>query len=118
MHDYWAHKELSPVLVQVLEDAQAAGEPVADIAAAVADGEAIKAEIITVEGEGRLVVITVEPEAMEAMPEPVEATTEAEVQPEDSEPAKKPARKDKGKRGAGTRASRPEHQKSGTVPDF
>lgn len=82
--------------VQALEDAQAAGDPVADITAAMADGEIIKAEIAEVEGEGRLVVITVEPEAMEVMPEPVAAKAEADAQPEDSEPAKKPARKGKG----------------------
>ena len=76
-----------------LEDAQAAGEPVADIAAAMVDGEAIKAEIIEDEGEGRLVVITVEPEV-------TEAKAEAEAQPEDNEQAKKPARKSKGKKGA------------------
>ena len=95
-------KSVAEAFAQALEDAQAAGEPVADIAAAMADGEAIKAEIIENEGEGRLVVITVEPEAMEAMPEPVAATAEAEAQPEDSEPAKKPARKGKGKKGAAT----------------
>ena len=85
---------------QALEDAQAAGEPIADIAAAMTDGEAIKAEIIEDEGEGRLVVITVEPEATEVIPEPVEAEAKAEAQPEDNEPAKKPARKGKGKKGA------------------
>lgn len=92
---------VAEAFAQALEDAQAAGEPVADIAAAMADGEAIKAEIIEVEGEGRLVVITVEPEATEAMPESTEAAAEAvaEAQPEDSEPAKKPARKGKGKKG-------------------
>ena len=78
---------------QALEGAQAAGEPVADIAAAMADGEAIKAEIIGDEGEGRLVVITVEPEA-------TEVAAEAEAQPEESEPAQKPVRKGKGKKGA------------------
>ena len=45
---------------QALEDAYAAGEPVAKIAEAMADGEIIKAEIIEDAGEGRLVVITVE----------------------------------------------------------
>jgi hypothetical protein len=85
---------------QALEDAQTAGEPVADIAAAMVDGEAIKAEIVEIEGEGRLVVITVEPEATEAMPEATKATAEAEAQPEDSEPTKKPVRKGKGKKGA------------------
>ncbi|MEA5069844.1 MAG: hypothetical protein VB067_12690 [Christensenellaceae bacterium] len=62
-----------------------------DIAAAMADGATIKAEVIGDEGEGRPVVIAVEPEETEAMPEPVEATAEAEAQPEDSEPARKPA---------------------------
>jgi len=80
-------------LTQALEDAQAAGEPVADIAAAMADGEAIKAEIIEDAGAGQLIVITAEPEA-------TKATAEAEAQPENSEPAKKPARKGKGKKGA------------------
>lgn len=92
-------KSAAEAFAQVLEGAQAAGEPVADIAAAMVDGEAIKAKIIEDEGEGRLVVITIEPEAMEAMPETVEATAEAEAQPEDSEPAKKPARKGKEKKG-------------------
>ena len=87
-------------IAQALEDAQAAGEPVADIAAAMADGEAIKAEIVEFEGEGRLVVITVEPEETAATPEATEATEEAEAQPEDSEPAQKPARKGRGKKGA------------------
>ena len=66
-------------LTQALEDAQAAGEPVADI---VEDA-----------GAGQLIVITAEPEA-------TKATAEAEAQPENSEPAKKPARKGKGKKGA------------------
>ena len=84
---------VAEAFAQALEDTQAAGEPVADIAAAMADGEAIKVEVIEDEGEGRLLVITAEPEA-------TEATAEAEAQPEDSEPAKKPARKCKGKKGA------------------
>ena len=67
---------VAEAFAQALEDAQAAGEPVAAIAAAKADGEAIKAEIIGDEGEGRLVVITIEPEV-------TEATAEVEVQPED-----------------------------------
>lgn len=91
---------MAEAFAHALEDAQAAGEPVADIAAAMADGEAIKAEIIEIEGAGRLVIITVEPEAIEAMPGPVEATVEAEAQPEDGEPAKKPSRKGKSKKGA------------------
>ena len=88
---------VAEAFAQALEDAQAAGEPVADIAAAMADGEAIKAEIIEDEGEGQLIVITAEPETM---PESVEATEEAETRPEDSEPTKKPARKGKGKKDA------------------
>ena len=86
---------------QALEDEQAAGEPVAEIAEVMADGE-----IIEDAGEGQLIVITAEPEARESMPEPVEAIAEAtaepeaDAQPEDSEPAKKPARKGKGKKGA------------------
>ena len=91
---------VAEAFAQALEDAQAAGEPVADIAAAMADDEAIKAEIIEVEGEGRLVVITVEPGDTAAMLEATEATAEAEAQPEENEPAKKPARKGKGKKGA------------------
>jgi hypothetical protein len=71
---------------------------VADIAAAMADGETIKAEIVELEGEGRPVVIMVEPEETVAMPEATEAAAEVEAQPEDSEPAKKPARKSKGKK--------------------
>ena len=109
---------------QALEDAQAAGEPVAEIAAAMADGQIITTEIIEDEGEGRLLIITAEPEATaeaiteattdapdapdaiiaEAVEEVEDTTTEAlveaEMQPEDSEPAKKPARKGKGKKGA------------------
>ena len=102
--DEQATKALPEAMVEafahMLENAQATGKPVADIAAAMVDGEAIKAEIVELEGEERLVVITVEPEAMEAMPEPLEATTEAKVQPEDSKPAKKPVRKYKGKKSA------------------
>lgn len=93
--------------VQALEDAQAAGEPVADIAAAMADGEIIRTEIIEDANAGQLIVITAELEATEAMPEPVETIAEAtetpvepeaEVQPEDSASAKKPTRKGKGKK--------------------
>ncbi len=84
---------VAEAFAQALEDAQAAGEPVTDIAAAMVDGEAIKAEIVELEGEGRLIVITVEPEA-------TEAKAEAEAQPEDNEPAKRPAHKGKGKKGA------------------
>lgn len=91
---------VAEAFAQALEDAQASGEPVAEITAAMADGEAIRAEIIEDEGEGRLVVITVEPEETVAMPETTEATAEAEAQPEENEPAKKPARKGKGKKGA------------------
>ena len=89
---------------QALEDTQAAGKPVTEIAAATADGEIIKAEIIEDAGEGRLLIITAEPEAPEATAEAITETTEApvesEAQPEDNEPAKKPARKGKGKKGA------------------
>ena len=73
----------------------------ADIAVAMVDGEAIEAEIIADDSEGRLVVITAEPESTEAA-DSSEATAEAEVQPEDSELAKKPAHKGKGKKGAAT----------------
>ena len=91
---------VAEAFAQALEDAQAAGEPVAAIAAVMADGEAIKAEIIEDEGEGRLDVITVEHEETAAMPEATETTAVAEARPEDNEPAKKPARKGKGKKGA------------------
>ena len=91
---------VTEAFAQALKDAQATSEPVADIAVAMADGEIIKAEIAEVEGEGRLVVIAVESEEKAAMPEATEAMAEAEVQPEDDEPAKKPARKGKGKKGA------------------
>ncbi len=70
---------------QTLEDVQAAGEPVADIVAAMTDSEEIKAEIIKGESEGQLVFITVEQEAM----------GEAEVKPDDNALAKKLARKRK-----------------------
>jgi hypothetical protein len=49
-------------LRQALSDAQLAGEPVDALFEAVASDEEIKAEIINNESEGRLVVITVEPE--------------------------------------------------------
>ena len=92
-----------------LEDAQAAGEPVADIAAAMADGEVIKAEITEDAGVGQTIEITAEPETTEAMTEFMDATAEAteamaapdaEAQPEDSEPTKKPTHKGKGKKAA------------------
>jgi hypothetical protein len=73
----------------VLEDAPLAGEPVDALAEAVANGEAIKTEIIEEEGEGRLLVITAEPE-----------NTEVAVQPQCDAPAKKPAPKGKGKKSA------------------
>ncbi len=79
---------------QALEDAQPAGEPVADIAAAMADGEAIKADIIEDEATGRVLVITAEPES-----------TEATAQPESEIPTKKPAGKGRGKKGAATTES-------------
>ncbi len=82
---------VAEAFAQALEGAQAAGEPVADIAAAMADGEAIKAEIIKGEGEGRLLVITAEPESSE-----VTTPLESDI------PAKKPASKGKGKKGAET----------------
>ncbi len=88
---------VAEAFAQALEDAQAAGEPVADIAAAMANGEIIKAEITEVEGERRLVVITVEQEQSATMPE---TTAEAVAQLENNEPAKMPTRKGKGKKGA------------------
>jgi hypothetical protein len=72
-------------LTQTLEDAQATREPVVDIAVAMVDSEAIKAEINKGESEGQLVFITVEQEAM----------GEAEAQPDDNALAKKLARKRK-----------------------
>ena len=100
---------VAEAFAQAMEDAQAAGEPVAEIAEAIVDGEIIKAEITEDADAGQLIVITAEPEATEAMTEPVEAIAEAtdattepeaEEQPEDSAPAKKPTRKGKGKKGA------------------
>jgi hypothetical protein len=61
---------------------------VADIAAALADGEA---EIIGDEATGRMLAITVEPEGIEAA-----------AQHERDEPAKKPMCKGKGKKGVAT----------------
>ena len=78
---------VAEAFAQALEDAQAAGEPVADIAAAMADGETIKAEIIEDEATDRVVMITAEPES-----------NEATVQPESELPAKKPARMGKAKK--------------------
>ena len=82
------------VFAQALEDAQAAGEPVTDMAAAMVDGEAIKAEIIGDEATGRVLVITAEPEGTEAM-----------AQPESDVPAKKPVGKGRGKKGTATTES-------------
>ena len=76
-------------LAQAFEDAQAAGEPVDAIAEAVADGEAIKAEIIGDETSGRVLVITVE-----------SGGAEATAQPQVDVPAKTPAPKGNGKRNA------------------
>ena len=70
---------------QALEDAQATG----DIAAAMADGATIKAEVIEDGSEGRLLMITTEP-----------VNTEATALPVSDVPAKKLARKGKGKKGA------------------
>ncbi len=85
---------------QALENTQAAGESVADIAAAMANGEVIEDEVIGDESKGRLIVITAEPVEAEAMPEPVEATAEPVTQPKDREPAKRLTRKGKGKKDA------------------
>jgi len=90
--------ETMEALAQALEDAQTAGEPVADIAAAMADGEAIKTEIIEGEAMDRVLVITAEPESAEATAQPENA--EAAAQPESDVPTKKPAPKGKGKKGA------------------
>ena len=83
--------ETVEALEQALEDAQAAGELVNALAEAVTNGETIMTEIIGDEGEGRLVVITVKPEV-------TEAAVEAEAQPKDNKPSKKPKSKDKGKK--------------------
>ena len=88
---------MAEATTHALEDTKAAGEPVAT--AAMTDSEDIKAEIIEVEGEGRLVVITVEPDETEAIPEATETTAETDAQSEDSEPAKKLVRKGKIKKG-------------------
>ena len=90
---------VAEAFAQALEDAQAADEPKAAIAAAVADDEAIKAEIVEHEGEGRLVVITVGPEET-VLSEATETTAEAEAQPEIDVPARKQALKCKGKKSA------------------
>ena len=74
---------------QALEEAQATGEPVAEIAAAMVDVETIKSEIIEGGSEGRPLVITAEPE-----------NTETTMQPESDVPAKKPTGKGRGKKGA------------------
>jgi hypothetical protein len=62
---------------------------VADIAAVMADGEAVKAEIIGDDATGRVLVITAEPGSIEATARPVSDV-----------PAKKPA--GKGKKSAAT----------------
>jgi hypothetical protein len=61
------------------------------IAKAVANGEAIKAEIIGDNAKGREPEVTAEPEGIEAT-----AQAESDI------PAKKPAPKGKGKKGAAT----------------
>ncbi len=76
-------------LVQALENTQADGEPVDALAEAVADGEPAMAEAIGYEAAGREPAVMVEQES-----------TEAAVQPESDVPAKKPAPRDKGKKGA------------------
>ena len=82
---------VTEAFAQALEDAQAAGEPVADIAAAMVDGQVIKSEIIEGEATGRVLVITAEPESADAAAHPESA--EAAAQPESDVPAKKPAPK-------------------------
>jgi hypothetical protein len=62
------------------EDAQAAGEPVDAKAEAVADGDAIKPDMIGDEAAGRVLVITTESES-----------TKTTAQPGSDVPAKKPA---------------------------
>ena len=76
-------------LAQALEDAQAAGELIDALTEAVANGEAIETEIIGDEATGRVLVITAEPENIEAA-----------AQPENDPPARKLAPKGKGKKGA------------------
>lgn len=78
----------------MLEDSQAAGELAADIAVDMADGEAIRAEIIGDEAMSRVLVITAEPESTGAM-----AHHGSDV------PAKKTAGKGKGKKGTTTTES-------------
>jgi hypothetical protein len=94
--------ETAEALAQAHEGARAVGEPVSDVEAAIAGGEVPKAEIIGDIATGRVLVITAESEAMEAMRESVEATSEAEAQPESDVPAKKPVPKGKSKKGAAT----------------
>jgi len=81
--------ETMEALAHELEDAQTADEPVADIAAAMADGEPVGVEIIGDEATGQEPVIAAERENVEAT-----------AQPESDVPAKKPAPKGKGKKGA------------------
>ena len=93
--------------IQGLENTQATGELVADIAAVMADGEAIKAESIEDGDEGGLFVITAEREgtaATDAMADDLEPTLEAvsaagNAQPKDNKPNKKPTSKGKCKKG-------------------
>jgi len=75
-------------LAQALEDAQLAGEPVDALAEAVAYGDAIKTEVFGDEAAGQVLVITAEPECIEAT-----------VQPERAVQVKKPTGKDRDKNG-------------------
>ena len=79
---------------QTPEDAQATAGLVAEIMAAIADGEAINAEIAEGSSEGRLLVITAEQD-----------NTETIAQPEDNVPVKKPVGRGRVKKGAATTES-------------
>ncbi len=79
--------ETVEALAQALEEAQAAGEQVDALAEAVANGEAIKTEIIGDEATGRVLVITAEMESAAVA-----------AQPENDPPARKPAPKGRGKK--------------------
>ena len=78
---------VAEVFAWALEDAQVAGEPVVDKAAAIVDGKLIKAKIFGYEATGQMLVITPEPES-----------TEDTTPSDDNALAKKPVHK--GKKGA------------------
>lgn len=101
---------VAEIITCTLEDTQAAGEPVADIAKAMADGEGIKSDIIEDGSEELLPVIKAEPECIEEM-----------TRLKSDEPAMKPM----GKVGARSvrhprkiHASKPVHKNPAKAPDF